>query len=156
MSLKFVKLAAVALLLPTAAAADHTQVASDPQGMKSFFADQGIVTQLETDDYGDPLLSIRYYDTSFSIYFYGCNDGTGCTSIQYFSGYRTEGSVSVSRLNEWNRDKRYARAYLSDSGAARIEYDVYLGADGMSQTDFDQAFSLWTRSMGEFEEFIDW
>jgi putative sensory transduction regulator len=102
------------------------------------------------------ITAIRYYDTSFSIYFYGCNNGTGCTSIQYFSGYRTEGSVSASRLNEWNRDKRYARAYLSDSGAARIEYDVYLGADGMSQADFDQSFSLWTRSMGEFEEFIDW
>jgi hypothetical protein len=56
MSLKFVKVAAVALLLPGMAVADHTQVASDPQGMKSFFSDQGIVTKLETDDYGDPLL----------------------------------------------------------------------------------------------------
>ena len=156
MSLDFVKVAAVALLLPAVAAADHTLVASDPEGMKSFFTDQGIATKLETDDYGDPLLSIRYYDTSFSVYFYGCDNGADCRSVQFTSGYRTNGSVSEAGMNSWNREKRYVRAYVSDRGGAQLEYDVYLGADGMSPTDFGQVLSTWTDFQSEFEDFIDW
>ncbi len=152
--LKTLGLAAVVSVMGSASLAENI-VASDPGVLLSFFLDQGISAELTKDDYGDPKIDVRYYGTKFEIYYYGCNNGENCRAIQFFSGYQTNGSISLEQINSWNTTKRYAKAYLSKELSARIEYDVLLGNVGMSKEDFDSVFSLWTRSMENFEKFID-
>lgn len=135
-------------------AADNI-VASNPDAIKAFFVDQGIPATLEEDSVGDPLLKLRYFGTTFSMYFFGCSDNTNCKSVQYFSGYKQSDAVPVSQINEWNVNNRFLRAYGTETGAARIEYDIYLGEDGMTVSDFNNAFSKWTRGLTEFEKYID-
>ena len=147
---------AVALGALGSAAAAQNIVASDPQVLLAFFHDQGIPAKLTQDDYGDPKIDLRYYGTSFSIYYYGCSGGENCRSIQFVSGYRTDGNISLEQINSWNTTERYARAYLSEAKNARIEYDVQLGKSGMTDEYFDSVFSLWTQSVENFEECIDW
>lgn len=60
--------------------------ASDPEGLMQFIASEGFVGRLESDTYGDPNIKILYFDTTFSIYFYGCTAGAKCSSLQFFSG----------------------------------------------------------------------
>ena len=147
--------ACAALMLPGAAAAQNV-VATTGDSVADFFKDEGATVELTTDSVGDPNVKVEYYGNDFSVYYYGCDNNSNCNAIQFFSGYQTDGSVRLAKINEWNNENRFARGYISEEGSARIEMDVFLGDDGMSPDDFAQAVSLWTRAMQDFETFIDW
>ncbi|MEX0300884.1 MAG: YbjN domain-containing protein [Leisingera sp.] len=147
--------AAAVLMVPLPAAAQNV-VAKTGESVANFFRDEGAQVEVTTDSVGDPNLKVEYYGNDFSVYYYGCSDNTNCDAIQFFSGYQTDGGVRVSKINEWNRENRFARGYISEEGAARIEMDVFLGNNGLSADDFAQAVGKWNRAMQEFEEFIGW
>ena len=147
---------AFAFLLTATPVVGQSIVAGDGGPVISWYVNEGGEVSKSIDDYGDPLLSVSHYGRDFEIYFYGCKDGDNCTAIQFYSGYRTEGGVRQGTINEWNAGRRYLRSYLSDSGSSRIEYDVYLGENGMSQDDFAEVTAIWLRGMRDFEEHIDW
>lgn len=155
MTVKNLIAAAVLATAPAAVFANDI-VAQGPDSIARFFRDEGASVEVTEDNVGDPKLRVEYYGTDFVIYYYGCDNGRNCDSIQFFSGYKTEGSVRIARVNEWNADNRFARAYISDSGSARIEHDVYLGRNGMTADDFASMVSRWTGQVQDFEEFIDW
>ena len=147
--------AAALAVSPLAVQAENLR-ATSAHSLQKFFENEGAEVESTTDNVGDPKLKVNYYGNEFSIYYYGCDNNKDCNAIQFFSGYKTDGSVRLSKINTWNAENRYARAYISDSGAARIEMDVYMGRDGVSADDFASMVSLWARSMSEFEEMIDW
>ncbi len=130
--------------------------AANPQAMFDYLRAEGIDASLGKDDYGDPNIRITYYDTNFSIYFYGCKDGAKCKSIQFYSGYRTEGEWTSDDANAWNQDRRFSKAYVSDNGNARLEYDVYTGVAGLQVREFADIFTNWTHSLSDFEAAIGW
>lgn len=148
-------LTAAALTLPIAAQAEPV-FATDGDSLYRFFENEGAEVEATTDNVGDPKLRVTYYGSDFSVYYYGCDNNTDCNAVQFFSGYQTEGSVRLAKINEWNTENRFARAYISNEGSARIEMDIYLGRDGVSADDFAQQVSLWARAMKDFETFIDW
>ena len=147
--------AAAALSLPSLASAQN-MLASDPDTIVNFFVEEGADVERTVDNAGDPKLRIEYYGTDFVLYFYGCSDNVNCKSVQFFSGYKTNGSVRKGKINDWNADNRYARGYISEGGSARIEHDLYLGSAGMHPDDFAAVVGKWTGAQGEFETFIDW
>lgn len=155
MKLTNTMLAAAIALSPVAVQAQNI-VATTAYSAKSFFENEGAEVEATTDNVGDPKLKVNYYGNEFSVYYYGCDNNSDCNAVQFFSGYKTDGSVRLSKINTWNAENRYARAYISDSGAARIEMDIFLGGDGVSADDFASMVSLWARSMSEFEDMIDW
>ncbi|UWQ33100.1 YbjN domain-containing protein [Leisingera sp. M527] len=147
--------ASVVLMIPVAAAAQNV-VAKTGDSVAGFFKDEGAKVEVTTDSVGDPNLKVEYYGNDFSVYYYGCDNNTNCEAIQFFSGYQTDGSVRLSKINEWNNENRFARGYVSEEGSARIEMDVFLGKKGMSPDDFAEAVGIWNRAMLDFETFIDW
>ena len=148
-------LLAATFLLPQAGWAEQV-IGKDPNSLVRFFDTEGLENTLTTDDVGDPKIKVDYYGTSVPIYFYGCRENRNCTEIQLFSGYKTEGGVRLSKINEWNTNNRFARAYITEEGSARIEHDIYLGSAGLSGDDFAAVMGLWVTKVLEFEEFIDW
>lgn len=146
----------VAVCASTSVAQTANIVAKDATSIANYFRDEGTTPTVTTDDYGDPKLELEHLGTEFSVWYYGCTNGAECSSIEFFSGYATNGSVRLAKINEWNTDHRFARAYVTEDGAARIEYDVFLGDTGMSPDDFANVVGTWIGSMHEFEEFIDW
>lgn len=148
---------AFAALMWFSSVASANQIkASDPDGMIKFLIAEGIDATLGEDDYGDPNIRIKYYRTNFSIYFYGCTDGVACTSIQFYVGYRSEGAWGQEQANVWNKERRFAKAYVTDKGSSRLEYDIHTGDHGLHPDDFVEAFSTWTRTIEQFEEEIAW
>jgi len=133
-----------------------TLLASDPQTFMTYFFDEGIPAQLTKDGVGDPLIEIRKDGEKFSLFFYDCTDNAACLAVQFYSGYKTNDPVSLETINQWNTDRRFVRAYLTDEGASRIEMDIATGWEGVSSRDFGELFSLWMESISLFEERIDW
>ncbi len=155
MKLLKVMILALAVAAPGLARAQQI-VATDVLSIANFFLNAGTKPKIDIDDYGDPRINVRYQGAEFAIYYYGCNNGQNCSSVQFYSGYKTEGSVSYAQINKWNADKRFVKAYLSDSGNARIEQDIYLGDYGMDAGDFGNIVDNWVRSMARFEVAINW
>ncbi|KAE9628958.1 YbjN domain-containing protein [Parasedimentitalea maritima] len=150
------KIAAAAVLSLPSMASAQMLVASDPDSLVQFFVEEGADVESTVDNTGDPMLEVDYYGTDFTLYFYGCTNNSDCKSIQFFSGYQTEGSVRKAKINEWNANNRFARGYISEGGSARIEHDLYLGNTGVTADDFAALTSKWSKAQGDFEEFIDW
>jgi len=143
------------LALGIAAPATAEQIlASNPQSLVNFFFDQGIPAQLKADSVGDPLVEFRVNSDTMQVFFYDCTDNTNCLALQFYAGYKMDTPVDLETINSWNTDRRFVRSYRTDDGAARIEMDIATSLDGISARDFADLYSLWTESVGLFEERI--
>lgn len=133
----------------------QAQVMGDPEVVASFLEDYGLRVARDTDSTGDPLLSSRIEGTNFKVYFYGCEEFP-CDSIQFSSGFDLAQPLSAMMINEWNRDKRFGKAYLDDEGDPYIELDVNLDMDGVGGRNFDDTIDLWRVVLSEFRTYINW
>ena len=82
-----------------------------------------LVTQDEAAD-GTPILKSRVSDSTFRVYFYGCENAPGCSSIQFSAGYDLDAPMSALQMNAWNTENRYARAIIDDEGDPFLRMDV--------------------------------
>jgi hypothetical protein len=75
------------------------------------------------DGSGDPLVSAAFKvgdsEIDYKIFFYGCKEGR-CSSIQYHVAFDGD----PSKLAEWNKGNRFARAYVGKEKTIHLEYDV--------------------------------
>lgn len=150
-NLTFSVLSAMSFLAAPAAA----QVVGDADVIASLMQSYGLVVEQDRDDYGDPRLSSRLEGTRFSVYFYDCEDGP-CQSIQFTAGFDMDRPLPVQRVNDWNRDKRFGKAYLDDEGDPFVEYDVNVDFDGVGAKNFDDTLDIWRQVLEEFRDHIDW
>jgi hypothetical protein len=111
--------------------ASRVQAAALPDGgitaqeMADRLRAAGFPAEQSTDRDGDPLLKSAYEGTRFSIYFYECDHGSRCKSIQFAAGWEKVGTTQ-QRIAEWNRTKRFGRAYLDRTNDPWVEMDVDL------------------------------
>lgn len=115
---------------------------------------EGFIARLDKDDDGEPRLTFKVDGYEWAIYFYACAPGANetrpCVSYQFYSGYTPNKPVPLAVINQWNTDKRYARAYnyVQKDGktSSRIEIDVL--AEG-TQADKAQTFQAFFQKMKE-------
>ncbi|MBV0933316.1 YbjN domain-containing protein [Marinobacterium weihaiense] len=108
---------------------------------------------LSTDNYGDPLITGRIEGIKYGIFFYSCTDNADCKDVQ-FSAVWSDINVSLSRLNEWNREMRFGKAYLDADGDPTLEMAVNL-RHGVSQNNLDDTIDWWRVASTDFEKFIN-
>jgi len=117
--------------------------------------DMGYSADLDKDEDGDPRVSTSVDGHKWMVYFYDCGDGSlerhECSSFQFFADNSMPKPVAAQVINTWNKEWRYARAYLQQANrpgcpnsrrgcAARIEMDVLLDGTG---ADADRAFRVY-------------
>lgn len=147
-------LVAVTALVASAGAAQAQMVtAQNPQSIVAALQGAGYKAELTKDKTGDPLIHSSSGGSNFAIFFYGCTRNTQCATIQFFAGY-AEAKATLSQMNDWNAKKRFGRAYVADTGAARVEMDVDLDDGGMSTKLFEDNLEFWVATMGAFEKHI--
>ena len=127
--------------------------ATSPQGVVAALQNAGYKATLTKDETGDPLISSASGGSNFSVFFFGCTKNVDCRTVQFFAGYNDR-KITLSMMNDWNAKKRFARAYLSDKGSARIEMDLDLDDGGMSAKLFEDNLEFWVAIMGAFEKHI--
>ena len=90
--------------------------------------------------------------TPFAIYLYDCKKDR-CASLQYEASFSNTENISLARLNNWNRQSRYIRAYLDRSGRVLGEYDLDI-APGMDGKGLDHSLRRWRSALSRFKQFV--
>jgi hypothetical protein len=88
---------------------------------------------------------------NWGVYFYGC-DGGVCKDIQYSAGWG-KANIDVNKINSWNRDQRYIRAYNNEGGDVFGEYDVDVSPGG-SWEQLDHSLTRWDEQLVEFKKYL--
>jgi len=104
--------------------------------------------QIDKDSGGDPMIRGRIEGVSYRVFFYGCTQNRDCRNIQFYAGWDAEG-ITVERLNEWNRNKRFGGAYLDGENDPILEMDVNLDY-GVTRKNLEDTFDWWRVILGEF------
>lgn len=86
------------------------------------------------------------------MYFYGCAKGRECDDIQFSAGWSGP-KVSLEKINEWNRDKRFGKAYIDSDGDPRLEMEVNLDY-GVSAKNLEDSFNWWSKALKEFKKIV--
>jgi hypothetical protein len=89
----------------------------------------------------------------FAIYLYDCRKDR-CASMQYAAEVTAPAGMSMARINAWNRQSRYVRAYLDASGRLYGEYDLDI-APGLSQAALDHSLRRWLSASQRFRLFAN-
>jgi hypothetical protein len=115
----------------------------------------GYKAELSTDKGGDPLIKTAAQGVNFTVYFYDCTEKPRCKAIQFSAGFDLKVPLTAAKINEWNRNNRYLKAYIDDEGDPHVEYDVNVNA-GRTKAGLDDDFAVWTSMIDDFTKFIDW
>ncbi len=147
---------AAALILAAGAQQAAAINATDPEAIRVAMQDYGFAATLGTDSEGDPMIRSRISQTEFQVLFFGCEGGRNCSSILFRAGYDVEPPLSALTMNEWNRQKRFGKAYIDDEGDPFLEMDVNMAFDGLGEQNFQDTLDWWRVVVENFEDFIGW
>ncbi len=107
---------------------------------------------LTTDEEGDPKIEGRADGLGYAIFFLGCEEHKNCQSVQFHSGFALKDKPSVTKIAQWNYDKRWARGFLNKTGAA-VQMDVNLRY-GVARDTLDDSMRTWGRLMKQFADYV--
>ncbi|NBC36355.1 hypothetical protein GTZ99_07260 [Novosphingobium sp. FSY-8] len=129
--------------------------ASNPDSVVAALQRAGYRADFSRDSGGDPMITSASSGKTFIIFFYGCDSGNACKSIQFYAGFPGARNASFEALNTWNAKRRFGRAYRADNGAARVEMDIQLTNGGISDALFTDNLDLWTSLMAKFDTYVN-
>lgn len=89
---------------------------------------RGYPAQIVNQD-GKVHVRSQFGSSVFNIMMFDCK-ADRCGSLQFYAGFSTHGHFDTSRMNEWNRDERWARGYYDLQNDPWVEMDVDLTPGG--------------------------
>lgn len=150
-----IALAATAMLGAAQPAAAQMVSAANPESIARVLRDRGFRAELTKDAEQNPLIKSGAEGANFLLVFFNCDAAHRCATVQFYAGFDREGQFSLEKLNDWNKSKRFGRAYRDAEGDPVVEMDLDLDDGGMSQALFEDNLEFWTTILGEFRSFID-
>jgi|HubBroStandDraft_1064217.scaffolds.fasta_scaffold211961_2 hypothetical protein len=108
----------------------------------------GYGAEIVPDDNGAQHVRTSVGGANFGVYMFDCKDGR-CGSIQFAAGFSTHGGFDISRMNQWNRDNRWARGYYDSVNDPWVEMDVDLTPGGTYELLNDE-LATWNNSLKRF------
>jgi hypothetical protein len=155
MRFRWLALAGFAAAFPLSAEAQMV-TAKDPDTVVKALQAGGYTVELAKDSTGDPMIRSTAPGHPFRILFYGCKAGSSCETVQFAAGYDKKARSSLEAINDWNRTKRFGRAYIDADGDPFLLMDVDLDDGGVSSQLFADNLEFWASVRTAFELHIDW
>lgn len=147
-------LAIAAFALSIGGAASAQQVtATDPQSIIAALQAGGYKAVLGKDGSGDPRIESAASGAKFVVTFYGCTKNVACKTVTLYAGW-SGGKATSEQINEWNKNRRFSRAYIDKDGDPVIEFDIDLDDGGMSQALFIDNVQFWESAIGGFKKHL--
>lgn len=109
--------------------------------------------ELSNDKHGDPLIQGRMEEYKYQIIFYDCENGKNCTTIAFDAAWEISSEVDLEKVNDWNQNKRFGRAFLDVDGDPALDWDVNL-KHGVEKANLEDTFKIWKDLMQEYVDFI--
>jgi len=130
--------------------------ASNPAGIVSSLQAQGYKAVLgKSDSTGNPKISSAASGYDYTIFFYGCEKGTNCTSLGFSITFADDGTNSADLANEWNSDKRFsAMSFDKSDKSLMLTYDVST-IGGLNQVNFADVVDWWQTMLGQARTFFN-
>ncbi len=141
-------LLAGALMIPAARAQDLVD-GSDVEGIMRAARAYGSAA-LATQPDGNPMLSGRINGIPYSARLRNCT-ARDCADMNFRVGFMIKPTPEA--INNWNRDKRFSKAYLDNAGDAILEMDVVLSG-GVSPDNLGEVFAYWRLTLDQFSAYI--
>jgi Putative bacterial sensory transduction regulator len=115
---------------------------------------RGLPATVGKDGVGDPNITSKFNGLNFEVIFYDCA-GARCKAIQFSRGFDTDEGVTLEKLNEWNRDFRFGRAFRDNENDpyVQMDVDVELGATIES---VGSNLQTWLDVMEAFAQTLGW
>jgi hypothetical protein len=141
-----------ALAVPGADAAHAGEMidATDPAGVLSIVRNFGDAA-LTKDGMGDPLIEGRIDGKEFVLYFYECEENRDCKSLMFFATWEAE-DLTDEMMAEWNREKRFGKAYIDEDDRAAVEMNVNLHG-GVTRDNLNDTLDWWRLVLVEFSDY---
>lgn len=116
----------------------------------------GYTARLYRDKKGKPKIDSRLEGTRFKIGFYACTKAAEprCQSIQLYSGYQMRKPVPYAKLNAWNGERRYARAYRQPNNPKTVFLELDMPFQGVSDLTFRKQLDMFRRLNALFRKHI--
>jgi len=99
---------------------------------------------------GNPMVSGRINGIPYSARLRNCV-ANNCADMNFRVGFLIKPTPEL--INSWNRDKRFAKAYLDDEGDAILEMDTVLSG-GVSLANLHEVFAYWRLTLNQFSTYI--
>jgi hypothetical protein len=122
--------------------------------VQSWLQTAGYAAKVETNSDGTQDIASSSDGANFHVFFYDCKNKR-CASMQFSAGFDTKGAFNATKMNQWDVDKRWTRAYADKVNDPWLEYDVDLAPGGTFEG-LDDQFGIWRQSLGEFRKYIGW
>lgn len=152
---KFSVGAAVLVLFPLSVNAQDMVNANDPERVADLIRDIGYRANIGEDSVGDPLISSSAHGYDFDVFFHGCDeDGLDCRSLRFYTRFDMVDGISLTRVHEYNLEKRWVKVYTNDESDPVVEMDYNLYG-GVSVENFNDTFDWWLIQMEDFIEYIE-
>ena len=147
---------AMATIATLAAVPAHAELvnASNPATIKAIVESQGWPATLVSKPGDDPYIESNRNGLKFLVLFMNCTEGRNCKTLQYYMGFSDAKQVPLEKFNQWNKEKRFARAYRDDEGDPVLEMDVDVDFAGIPRENIGETFNTWSSLMDTFREFI--
>jgi hypothetical protein len=141
---------------PVQRAAPGKVSVADPASLVAALQKAGYKAKLTYDD-GKPEIESGAAGASFYLYLQNCESKDGCEDVMIQSAYDLDkDAISLETINKFNKDNRWARAYLDEENDPILEMDLVFANKQMDEAEFIEGVKAWDEVMGRFHTAIDW
>jgi len=123
------------------------------QEVAAIMKSEDFPVEIGSDKDGDPLIRSSTKDVKFGVFFYGCNGKPRCDSIQFSAGFSVKG-MTPAKIAQWNRTKRFGRAWADDEADPWVEMDMDL-EHGATTEAVANDLDRWIGVITEFQKYIN-
>ncbi|BAV63995.1 YbjN domain-containing protein [Sphingobium cloacae] len=128
--------------------------ASNPQSVADAVQAAGYKAVLsKSTTTGNPMIESAASGYNYSIFFYECEDGKKCGSIQFQISFEDDGANTFELANKWNSSKRFSQMAVSDDKSLVVSYDVAT-IGGLNRKNFADVVDWWALMLGELSKFF--
>jgi hypothetical protein len=132
---------------PVAGAYPFTEGGCTLQEAVKVMEGEGWAVKTAVADGLTPVLTSNLGGQPFEVRFYDCVAPRRCGGLQ-FSLAVPSAAADLYRVNDWNRTRRFGRAFLDADGAAVVQVDVDVSRGSMAQ--LKEYLGIWSETAAAF------
>lgn len=114
---------------------------------------KGFKAEITKDSGGDPMIKSATDGVNYSILFYGCKHTPRCSAIQFYAGFHLDKGMTTDKINEWNRENRFGRAYIDKEKDPNVEMDLDV-EHGFLTEGLANNIDTWGAVLPAFKKFV--